>query len=73
VKRQFDKDDRRKVIIKPDTEKIMAIFEPLYKTFRAKSEALTASFSAKEIKVIDNYFLRAIEIMTDETNKLNNK
>src|SRR3569833_927997 len=54
VKRQFAADDRRKDIIKPDTEKIMALFAPLYKTFRAKSEALTASFSTKDIKVIEN-------------------
>src|SRR3982074_552829 len=36
VKRQFDKDDRRKVIILPNTENIMALFVPLYKEFRNK-------------------------------------
>ncbi len=73
VKRQFAEDDRRKVIIVPNTEKIMALFVPLYKEFRAKSEKLTASFSNKEIKVIETYFSKAIEIMNETTNKLANK
>ena len=73
VKRQFAEDDRRKVIIEPNTKKIMALFAPLYKEFRNKSEKLAASFSNKEIKIIETYFLKAIEIMNETTNKLNNK
>ncbi|HLA96483.1 MAG TPA: MarR family transcriptional regulator [Pyrinomonadaceae bacterium] len=73
VKRQFAADDRRKVIIEPNTEKIMALFVPLYKEFRNKSEKLTASFSNKEIKIIETYFVKAIEIMNETTNKLNKK
>jgi DNA-binding MarR family transcriptional regulator len=73
VKRQFAGDDRRKVFIKPNTENIMALFVPLYAAFRNKSEILMASFSNKEIKVIETYFLKAIEIMNETTNKLNNK
>ena len=73
VKRQFAKDDRRKVFIEPNTENIMALFVPLYKEFRARSEKLIASFSNKESKIIETYFLKAIEIMDDTTSKLNNK
>ena len=73
VKRQFAKDDRRKVIIEPNTKNIMAVLVPLYKEFRTKSEKLIASFSNKEIKIIENYFLKANEIMNETTNKLNNK
>lgn len=73
VKRRFAEDDRRKVIIEPNTKNIMAIFAPLYKDFRSKSEKLTASFSTKEIKVIEAYFLKAIEIMNETTEKLNDK
>ena len=73
VQRQFAEDDRRKVIIEPNTEKIMALLVPLYAAFRNKSEKLTASFSNKEIKIIETYFLKAIEIMNETTNKLNNK
>ena len=73
VKRQFAEDDRRKVIIKPNTEKIMALFAPLYKEFRSKSEKLTATFSNTEIKIIETYFIKAIEIMNETTGKLNTK
>lgn len=73
VKRQFAKDDRRKVIIKSNTENIMALFAPLYKDFRNKSEKLSASFSEEEIKIIESYFAKSIEIMAEITAKLNNK
>lgn len=73
VKRQFVENDRRKVIIEPNTKNIMALFVPLYKEFRNKSERLTASFSTKEIEIIETYFLKAIEIMNETTNKVNNK
>ena len=73
VKRQFAKDDRRKIIIEPNTEKIMALFVPLYEEFRNESEKLIASFSNKEIKILETYFLKAIEIMNETTNKLNSK
>lgn len=73
VKRQFSEGDRRKVIIVPNTKKIMELLVPLYKEFRRKSEKLIASFSTNEIKIIEAYFLKAIEIMTDTTTKINNK
>lgn len=73
VKRRFAEDDRRKVIIEPNTDTIMALFKPLYKEFRSRSEKLTASFSEKEIKVIETYFVKAIEIMDEMTGKLNSK
>lgn len=73
VKRKFAEDDRRKIIIEPNTKNIMELFVPLYKEFRSKSEKLTASFSDKEIKIIETYFLKAIEIMNETTHKLNNK
>ena len=36
VKRQFTEGDRRKVIIEPKTENILALFVPLYKEYRNK-------------------------------------
>jgi DNA-binding MarR family transcriptional regulator len=71
VKRVFAKDDRRKVFIDPNTKNIMALLEPLYKEYRAKSEKLTISFTEEEIAVIETYFSKAIEIMEETTNKLN--
>jgi DNA-binding MarR family transcriptional regulator len=72
VKRQYDEDDRRKVIIEPNTKNIMALLEPLYKEFRNKTEKLIASFSTKEIKIVETYLLKAIELMNETTNKVNN-
>jgi DNA-binding MarR family transcriptional regulator len=73
VKRRFAEDDRRKVLIEPNTKNIMALFEPLYKEFRSESEKLIASFSDKELKTIETYFSKAIEIMNETTSKLSNK
>ena len=73
VKRQFDKDDRRKILIVPDTQKIMMLLEPLYKEFRSNSEKLIASFSDNELKILEAYFLKAVEIMSEATIKLNTK
>lgn len=73
VKRTFADDDRRKVFIQPNTENIMALMTPLYKDFRAGTEKLFASLSAKELKVLQTYFAKAIEIMNQTTNKLNSK
>jgi DNA-binding MarR family transcriptional regulator len=70
LERQFSSDDRRKVIIVPNTEKIMALLAPLYQEFRHKSEMLTASFSEEENKIIETYFSKAIEIMIETTNSL---
>ncbi|PWV48332.1 MarR family winged helix-turn-helix transcriptional regulator [Chitinophaga sp. S165] len=73
VTRKFAEDDRRKVIIEPNTKNIMALLVPLYKEFRSKSEKLLASFSGKELKIIESYFLKATEIMNETTDKLNKK
>ena len=70
VKRQFAKEDRRKVIIDPNIKNIMALLEPLFREFGKKSEKLIASFSGKEIKIIEAYLLKSIAIM-NETTKLN--
>jgi DNA-binding MarR family transcriptional regulator len=73
VKRRFAEDDRRKVIIEPITKNIMALLQPLYKESRSRTEQLIASFSSKELKVIEAFFLGTIEIMNATTDKLNNK
>lgn len=73
VRRQFADDDRRKVFIEPNTENIMALLEPLYKEFRSNTEKLITSFSSKDLKVLETYFTRSIELMTEATSKLNKK
>ena len=51
----------------------MALLQPLYKESRSRTEQLIASFSTKELKVIETFFLGTIEIMNATTDKLNNK
>src|SRR5687767_13561206 len=71
VKRIFAEDDRRKVMIEPNTERIMAILTPLYSEFRSKSQKLLVAFSKEELKVIRTYFEKAIDIIIESTDKLN--
>ncbi|MGG7665669.1 MarR family winged helix-turn-helix transcriptional regulator [Dyadobacter sp. BHUBP1] len=73
VRRRFGEGDRRKVIVEPNNEKIMAVFEPLYKEFRQRSGELIASFSEAELKIIESYFSKAIEVMNETTSKFNTK
>ena len=63
VRRQFDKEDRRKVYIVPNTQNIMSLMEPLYKEYRGMIEKLIGSFSKKDIKVIETFISGSIEIM----------
>jgi DNA-binding MarR family transcriptional regulator len=65
VKRKFAADDRRKVIIEPNTRNIMSLLQPLYKDYRNKSEKLIASFSKKDLRILETYFLKAIDIMNE--------
>jgi DNA-binding MarR family transcriptional regulator len=73
VKRKFAEDDRRKVLIEPNTKNIMSVFVPLYKEFREKTEKLLSSFSDKETKIIESYFIQAIRIMEETTDRVNKK
>ena len=73
VKREFDKIDRRKVLIVPDTKKIMKLFEPMYRDFQEETENLFASFSPNELKTLEKYFLSAMEMMNNKISNLNLK
>lgn len=72
VKRQFDKDDRRKVIIVPNTKGALKILEPLFARLQEKTEDLLSSFTEKEIQTIQRYFTEASVILKEVTNQLNN-
>ncbi len=71
VKREFDTIDRRKVFIVPDSKKIMALFEPYYKKFQKETEKLIASFSTPQIKIIESYLTKAINLMNHTNQKFN--
>ncbi|HEX2535134.1 MAG TPA: MarR family transcriptional regulator [Chitinophagaceae bacterium] len=71
LKRQLDKQDRRKVIIVPDTKKIRALFEPYYKDFQKATDALISAFPEQERTVIQSFLLQSIELMKATTARLN--
>jgi DNA-binding MarR family transcriptional regulator len=70
VKRVFAENDRRKVFIEPNTKRIMTLLQPLYKEFRSSTEKLLALFSNKELKTLEAYFLKAIDIMNETTSRV---
>lgn len=73
LKRQPDENDRRKVIIVPDTEKITGLFKPLYEDFQTNTENLLATFSCEELTVLERYFLDTIALMSNKIQTLNQK
>lgn len=73
VRREFDKKDRRKIIITPNTKKITSILEPLYKDFQSDTEKLMATFTSEELKILETYFQKYLKLMEDTTNNLNAK
>ena len=72
VKRQFDKHDRRKVIIVPNTKVTLKTLEPLFASLQQKTETLLSSFTEKEIQAIQRYFTEASAILKETTSNLNN-
>jgi DNA-binding MarR family transcriptional regulator len=73
VKRQFDKDDRRKVKIVPNQQNTTKLLEPLFKELQEKTLKLISTLSEREIQTIENYFTSAIKIMNEVKEKLNSR
>lgn len=48
----------------------MLLFIPLYKGFRENLDELLGIFSNCEIKVIETYLVKTIEIMDEKTNSI---
>lgn len=73
LKRQFTKEDRRKVIIVPNEENSMKLLQPLFLELQQKTSALIRSFSVTEIQAIERYFIEATTIMKETTDNINNQ
>jgi DNA-binding MarR family transcriptional regulator len=71
VRREWDKNDRRKVIIIPNVKKITSILEPLYREFQSETEKLMASFTYEELTILETYFQKYLKLMEDTINNLN--
>jgi len=72
AKRRFDKGDRRKIIIVPNTQNALRLLEPLFAELQAKTLQLIGSFSESELQVIEKYFTSATAIMHEVTYRTNN-
>ncbi|WP_345991924.1 MarR family transcriptional regulator [Chryseobacterium sp. Chry.R1] len=70
VRRQPDKDDRRKIIIVPDNARIAQLIIPQYQDFQDNTDQLFASFSPEELKTLEKYFRSALEIMNTKIEKI---
>jgi DNA-binding MarR family transcriptional regulator len=73
AKREFDKNDRRKVIIMANTENAVKLLTPLFKELQVKTTELLGAYSAREMEIIEHYFLAASNIMDEVREKLNKK
>lgn len=73
AKREFDKTDRRKIIIVPNIPNAMKLLGGIFGEVSTKMTALTDTLNDKEKKIIEKYMKSCIEIMQEITQKLNNK
>ncbi len=72
LKREFTKEDRRKVIIIPNTENSMKLLGPIFEELQQKTMKLVSTYSKKEIETIERYFREATVLMKETTDHLNN-
>jgi DNA-binding MarR family transcriptional regulator len=73
VKRELDKQDRRKIHIVPVEANVKKRIHPLFKRLQQKTNALVESFSEKEIAILERYFTAATAIMHQTTDELNDQ
>ncbi|MDJ1506921.1 MarR family winged helix-turn-helix transcriptional regulator [Xanthocytophaga agilis] len=73
VRREFAQEDRRKVMVVPDTDKIMKLLAPLYVDYRSRSEEMIRSFTERDLEIIETFLQRSIELMTETTNQFKDK
>ena len=70
AKREFDKEDRRKVYIVPNKANAMELLTPLFKELQQKTAKLLSSYSDSQLEIIKKYMIDASLVMNDVLNKL---
>jgi len=73
VKRQPDDHDRRKIIIVPDVDKILKLITPFYRDFQDDTDRIFGSFSPRELKTLEKYFLSALAVMNKKIENISKK
>lgn len=71
AKREFDKHDRRKIIIVPNTQTAMKLLGGPFSDLQKKMVSMISKLKENEIEIIERYMLSAMEIMKEVTDNLN--
>lgn len=72
VNREFDKTDRRKVLIVANKAKAKKLFERSNQRLKTEVEKLISTYSKKDVQLIAGYLRASVGIMKAFTNELNN-
>lgn len=70
IRREFDKEDRRKILIVPVYENITKLLGSVFSDMQTRMTEFILQLPDAEIIIIEKYLLGAIEIMENVTNKL---
>ena len=81
VRREFDQDDRRKIVIVPNTEQAMQLLSGIFADLQQKMVNLMSTFSDHELGIIEKYLRSTTDVMKEitqnlektDTDELNNK
>ncbi|MBW8347898.1 MarR family transcriptional regulator [Bacillus sp. IITD106] len=73
VYRERNTDDRRKVIIKANFEKVGLVLGPFFQSFGYEMGKVVSHYSPEEAKVINDYIKKSIEVFRQETKKIRQK
>lgn len=71
ARREFDKGDRRKIIIVPDMQNAMKLMGDTFTDLQTRMISLISGFSNQEMATIEQYMTSAMQIMTEVTQNLN--
>jgi DNA-binding MarR family transcriptional regulator len=72
AKREFDKEDRRKVFIVADSAAAMKLLTPLFKELQQKTTKLLATYTEAELSIIKKYMEEATGVMNEVLENLKN-
>ena len=70
VRRAFDQDDRRKIVIVPNTEQAMQLLGGIFADLQKKMVNLMSTFSDHELEIIEKYLLATTDVMKAFTRNL---
>ena len=72
LKREFDRTDRRKIIIVPNKENITKLLGPTFKELQSKIVSHISALPKNERVIIERYLISTIDIMNEIRSNLNN-